>query len=115
MLDKFPILDIFNIKSKYIRNFFGYKYGKGMEEKKMIPLVDFKKHNIKIQNKIIVIIIIIFFIKYFLFILFIRKDDIIYQIDKKQKEGRVFTFEEKYTPCELRALITYSATTPLYV
>jgi len=48
MLDKFPILDIFNIKSKYIRNFFGYKYGKGMEEKKMIPLVDFKKHNIKI-------------------------------------------------------------------
>lgn len=40
----------------------------------------------------------------------IRKDDIIYQIDKKQKEGRVFTFEENYTPCELRALITYSAT-----
>ena len=51
MLDKFPILDIFNIKSKYIRNFFGYKYGKGMEEKKVKIIVKMKKNKRKKRRK----------------------------------------------------------------
>lgn len=40
----------------------------------------------------------------------ISKDDIIYQIDKKREEGSIFTFKEVYSPCVLKAIITYSST-----